>query len=73
MRDMDISEYAFRNGYDKALDEFIEITTGALERYLKRSSNDDFQWGAREGITECLKVAKKLKDKNNGEKHTENI
>ena len=70
VRDHDMTEYAFRNGYDKALEDFLEGTIELRKKYIPRSSND-FLFGTRNGITECRQIALQLKAKNNGEEYTE--
>ena len=70
VRDHDMTEYAFRNGYDKALEDFLEGTIELRKKYIPTSSND-FLFGTRNGITECRQIALQLKAKNNGEDYTE--
>ena len=70
VRDHDMTEYAFRNGYDKALEDFLEGTIELRKKYIPTSSND-FLFGTRNGITECRQIALQLKAKNNGEEYTE--
>ena len=70
MRVHDQTEYAFRNGYDKAIEDFLEGTVELRKKYIPTSSND-FIFGIRGGITECRTLALRLKAKNNGEDYTE--
>ena len=68
VRNHDMTEYAFRNGYDKALEDFLEGTIELRKKYIPTSSND-FLFGVRSGITECRNLALGLKAKNNGEEY----
>ena len=65
----DQTEYAFRNGYDRALDDFI----AKAEEYSAQENRnhpyaDDFGFGQKSGIDLCIDYAKELKARNNGEK-----
>ena len=64
----DQTEYAFRNGYDRAIEDFLKGTVELRKKYIPTSSND-FLFGVRSGITECRNLALGLKAKNNGEEY----
>ena len=66
MKDHDMTEYANRNGYDRAMEEFIAGAKKLLQEIDLRSM-DDFEWGKAQGVNDCISIAEHLRRKNNGE------
>ena len=60
MKSMDISEYAYKNGYINALDDVILVA----DKYLQADKyiGDDFSHGMRRGVEWLRARAEELKE-----------
>ena len=58
MKDMDQTEYAYKNGYRKALEDVRKrlgaVMANAVLAEELQGYADDFRWGTREGCDRCI-------------------
>ena len=58
MKEMDQTEYAYKNGYRKALEDVREKLRDfrkSIEKAIKlQGAGDDFRWGTMEGCERCI-------------------
>ena len=79
MRDLDLSEYSYKNGYDAGYTEGRKkVLTKVAEYAENRASEipvhkDDFTWGMKRAFEEIALLMKRtLKGVNNGKNKTTN-
>ena len=79
MRDLDLSEYSYKNGYDKGFADgrervLTKVAAYAVERATQIPVHkDDFSWGMKRAFEEVsLLMWRILKGENDGENKTTN-